>query len=221
MNIADLLHSLTISGLTLSQSPAGELKVLGPVHKLTQQQKQGLSDHKQTLLALASQPTCFIPPQEESDYDKKTKSIPWLTPEARTEREAIQWADSRSPEVAQALANAIDFFEDIPRPPAFYLGLKAQQQANGLDWAHLEPGQAESPCKRCGDRQTSLNIIHSGESLRRDCAYCGRFRDFPSWYDAKLTQEILSTNAQGIRYNETSQGGDAIAPAGSNASPLT
>jgi hypothetical protein len=205
MNIADLLHSLTLAGLTLSQGQGGELKVLGPIHRLTQKQKQGLSEHKQTLLALTTHPTCLIP---------------WVSQEARAEREAICWADSRAPEVAEALTKAMAFFDDIPRPPIFYLGLKAQQSLNGIEWAHLEAGESESPCQRCGDRRTSLNIIHSGESLRRDCAYCGRSMGFPSWYDPKLTQEILTRNAQGIRYNKASQGGDGVAPAGSNDSPL-
>ena len=206
MNIADLLHSLTVDGLTLTQEPAGSLKVLGPVHRLTPGQKQGLSDYKQTLLTLTSPPTCFIP---------------WLSPEEKVEREAIQWADSRSPEVLEALTDAIEYYEAKARPPAFYLGLKTQQTFIGIEWAFLEAGEADPPCKRCGDRQTSLNIIHSGESLRRDCAYCGCFRNFPTWYNSDLTQKILANNSLGIRYNETSQGGEANAPAGSNDSPLT
>jgi hypothetical protein len=66
----------------------------------------------------------------------------------------------------------------------------------------LEPGQQVSPCRRCGNRTTYLAILHAGESLRRDCAKCGRFIDFPSWHNREDTAKILADAVAGSRYNE-------------------
>jgi len=91
MDIANLLHSLTVAGLTLTQEADG-LKVLGPVHRLTPEQKQALTEHKQTLLTLA---TCYFQTEEQE------------------ERDAIEWADSQGPDVRGSLADAIEFFEEL------------------------------------------------------------------------------------------------------------
>ena len=40
-------------------------------------------------------------------------------------------------------------------------------------------------CDRCGSDQFNDVPIHEGRSLRRDCAHCGRFIDFPKWYDVE------------------------------------
>ena len=40
-------------------------------------------------------------------------------------------------------------------------------------------------CTRCGSRKFRDVDIHNGQSLRRDCAQCGRFLDFPLWYGRK------------------------------------
>ncbi|HEX4129735.1 MAG TPA: hypothetical protein VHZ24_06810 [Pirellulales bacterium] len=37
-------------------------------------------------------------------------------------------------------------------------------------------------CRRCGSCDTIDVPIHDGQSLRRDCARCNRFIDFPLWY---------------------------------------
>ncbi len=37
-------------------------------------------------------------------------------------------------------------------------------------------------CPRCGGQQFRDTTIHAGESVRRDCATCGRFIDFTVWH---------------------------------------
>ena len=44
---------------------------------------------------------------------------------------------------------------------------------------------AEICCDRCGATEYRDMPIHKGLSTRRDCARCGRFIDFPRWYDTE------------------------------------
>jgi hypothetical protein len=37
-------------------------------------------------------------------------------------------------------------------------------------------------CRRCGTAGILEVLIHGGRSVRRDCAQCGRFVEFPIWY---------------------------------------
>ena len=37
-------------------------------------------------------------------------------------------------------------------------------------------------CRRCGSDEYIDVPIHHGQSIRRDCAKCGRLIDFPVWY---------------------------------------
>lgn len=37
-------------------------------------------------------------------------------------------------------------------------------------------------CPRCGSKQYRDVVIHSGQTIRRDCGNCGRFIDFPLWH---------------------------------------
>jgi hypothetical protein len=38
------------------------------------------------------------------------------------------------------------------------------------------------PCRRCGGTEMLDVAIHDGQSVRRDCAQCGRFVEFAVWY---------------------------------------
>lgn len=49
-----------------------------------------------------------------------------------------------------------------------------------LTW--LQKLETTTPCHRCGATTWSDTPIHGGRSVRRDCARCGRFVDFPVWY---------------------------------------
>ena len=55
------------------------------------------------------------------------------------------------------------------------------------------PTSAKAVC-RCGSTETTDVAIHDGASLRRDCAKCGRFVDFPVWY-GRATQRTESNCA--------------------------
>ncbi len=37
-------------------------------------------------------------------------------------------------------------------------------------------------CRNCGSTEFADIPIHNGRSVRRDCANCKRFIDFPVWY---------------------------------------
>lgn len=41
-------------------------------------------------------------------------------------------------------------------------------------------------CDRCGSTETTDTDIHGGRSVRRDCARCGRFRKFVTWYGVRM-----------------------------------
>lgn len=187
MDIANLLHSLTVAGLSLRLGEADSLQVVGATHKLTLDQQQALRQHKPTLLAmLRPPPPCFI----------------------QKEREAIIFADTA--EALGPLREAIEYFSRLADDMRFH-------NAEALSKVVLEPEPSPAPCRRCGNRQTYLAVIHSGESLRRDCAKCGRFVDFVAWHNREESGKILARIAEQSRYNETSQAGDANAYAGSNA----
>ena len=49
------------------------------------------------------------------------------------------------------------------------------------------PAQPSSAECRCGSRKTVDVLIHGGQSVRRDCACCGRFIAFMVWY-GRLSQ---------------------------------
>lgn len=46
-----------------------------------------------------------------------------------------------------------------------------------------DSGSLAAVC-RCGATTWRDVVIHDGQSVRRDCAVCGRFLDFPVWYSA-------------------------------------
>ncbi len=44
----------------------------------------------------------------------------------------------------------------------------------------LAPGGTR--CEHCDSPEFTDMPIHGGQSLRRDCAKCGRYHGFPKWY---------------------------------------
>ena len=55
------------------------------------------------------------------------------------------------------------------------------------EWSCPKCGRTSGPivqqkCRRCGSTQYHDVPIHNGKSIRRDCARCGRFLDFPAWH---------------------------------------
>ncbi|MEQ1904756.1 MAG: hypothetical protein ABL888_11265 [Pirellulaceae bacterium] len=173
LDIATLLHSLTVDGLTLRRGDADALEVAGELKRLTLSQQQALRAHKPTLLKMLPPPTCFIQVLDD-------------------ERDAIRFADT--PEALAPLADAIEYFER--QADAMRL-----HNPEALAQVLLEPKANLRPCQRCGNDKTYLAIIHAGESLRRDCAQCGRLIDFPAWHNRELAGEILTRTMEQSRYN--------------------
>ena len=68
ISVSDLMHSLTISGLTLSLAD-DQLKVCGEIGKLTLSQKQSLSQHKDTIKLLLQ------PVVEEVEVSDRSETI--------------------------------------------------------------------------------------------------------------------------------------------------
>lgn len=72
------------------------------------------------------------------------------------------------------------------------LVLYAEHNSNSVDeypyeWEWLEapslPADAVCPCGSMTWRDVP---IHEGQSVRRDCAQCGRFIEFPIWYGKQV-----------------------------------
>jgi hypothetical protein len=68
LSVSELMHSLTISGLTLSLADE-QLKVCGEIGKLTTSQKQALSQHKDTIKLLLQ------PVVEEVEASDRSETI--------------------------------------------------------------------------------------------------------------------------------------------------
>jgi TubC N-terminal docking domain len=48
------------------------------------------------------------------------------------------------------------------------------------------PAKRRGICRRCGHCDAADVPIHTGQSVRRDCARCGRFVEFALWYGRNL-----------------------------------
>lgn len=55
--------------------------------------------------------------------------------------------------------------------------LEVIQQSRDSDF-----GQKDHSCRRCKTDRVCDCLIHAGQSVRRDCAICGRFHSFPLWH---------------------------------------
>ncbi len=66
-------------------------------------------------------------------------------------------------------------------------------------FAYLDPIEMATPCFRCSNTRSYLSIIHNGESLRRDCARCGRFIEFATWHDRQSTTEAIE-NLNSVKF---------------------
>ncbi|MDC0934983.1 hypothetical protein OAS39_01760 [Pirellulales bacterium] len=95
---------------------------------------------------------------------------------------------SGTPTDAQELWNAaIDLLEDDPSfPQELIPGMRAAK----AHWNRMPPPKSVEDvwCDRCGYLAVVDVPIHNGQSTRRDCARCRRFRCFPKWYGKNLTR---------------------------------
>ena len=56
-----------------------------------------------------------------------------------------------------------------------------------------EPAEGEidpdaPQCDKCGSTEFRDTLVHDGQSIRRDCAWCGRFIAFPKWHEKSTLQ---------------------------------
>lgn len=103
--------------------------------------------------------------------------------------------ETDAPEDLGSLNRCMEYFEQLIDETGNHY---PERQAQII----LEPEPQQSPCRRCGNLTTYLAILHAGESLRRDCAKCGRFIDFPSWHNRAQSAQILSDTQSKSRYNQ-------------------
>ncbi|MGD9632736.1 MAG: phage/plasmid primase, P4 family [Pirellulales bacterium] len=59
--------------------------------------------------------------------------------------------------------------------------IRSRAPANGSQFGQGDCPPLDNLCPKCGHGETRDVPIHGGESLRRDCARCGRFIDFVTW----------------------------------------
>lgn len=79
----------------------------------------------------------------------------------------------------EARGEKLRFFPEEAVGPLLLAGLR-KHKPDLL--ALLRGEEVPSGCERCGLTETIDVPIHGGQSLRRDCARCGRFIEFPVWY---------------------------------------
>lgn len=92
MNLPDLLHSLTISGLKMSLGPDNAIDITGPTKHLTDDHRQSVRDNRSQIVALLG---CFT----ESETGVEAELC---------EREAIQYSNSDHAQL-QAIKIGNDF----------------------------------------------------------------------------------------------------------------
>lgn len=68
-----------------------------------------------------------------------------------------------------------------------------------------DDGEKPKPICRCGSSDYVDHPIHDGQSLRRDCAICGRFIAFPVWHGPSL-DELKGTSTGTYSDGETVEG---------------
>jgi TubC N-terminal docking domain len=73
--------------------------------------------------------------------------------------------------------------DTIPSPAP-----QPQESRSGRQVARTLPRSSIEACDRCGSTKWRDVSIHARESIRRDCAKCGRFIDFPRWHGVDRTE---------------------------------
>ena len=104
----------------------------------------------------------------------------WLHP-AQTPPKVSEVEPTPTPPVPEserlALAPAMPVWAALPpRTP------EPQQSATVV----VPPEITGQQCPRCRGREFVDVSIHGGQSVRRDCARCNRFIEFPVWYGQKI-----------------------------------
>ena len=87
--------------------------------------------------------------------------------------------------IAQLFGDPVPRVEPLPPPP--------NTENVPTTPASTEPVRERVLCPRCENDEATLHIIHDGDSIRRDCARCGRFIDFPVWYDRNTATSYIES----------------------------
>jgi hypothetical protein len=99
--------------------------------------------------------------------------VDWLR---ANKRDVIDWLSADSPADPPSTANAShNPSAKADNWPAF--------EALGRCPVDVTPCEPTNEVCRCGSTAWRDVPIHEGRSVRRDCAKCGRFIDFPVWYE--------------------------------------
>lgn len=190
MDLATLTAELVNRGLTPTLA-GGKLAIAGPADQITPVLKAGLTKHRVTLRAM------LAPAGESQAKSESIVSLPGLATPA-------PGADSLPPENANGLPDLA--FADTPEADAglrkvgaYFDDLAADVRANNPKHAgRMALDLNGDPCRVCGFEPTVLSLIHDGDSIRRDCATCGAFVEFPAWGNASewLRDEIAKSRAE-------------------------
>lgn len=98
--------------------------------------------------------------------------------------------------------------QEIPEAAWQALALHRDELASSLaaprevPTTRLPPPAGADLCDRCGATETTDVVIHDGQSIRRDCARCGRFIRFSVWYGEPKTKESMHTPGRPIPVRE-------------------
>jgi len=103
-----------------------------------------------------------------------------VTPKVSLDSDPIEW----TPAIKRNFDSAMRFFENIAEE-------MSKHNPDGLGTIFPESEPMANSCFRCNGTKSYVAVIHDGESLRRDCAKCGRFVEFATWHDRDATNEAI------------------------------
>lgn len=157
-----LLAECAVNGIRLSVAAGGGLDIDAPQDTLTPELLARLKSHKAVLLAM------LRPATKALSIDPA--DVLW---QAALDR--LVGDPDFPPDVMEVLRVAsLRWIDDaLPSGPTIECVPVAKPNP---------AGPTTKPVCRCGSTTWRDMSIHSGQSVRRDCARCRRFLDFPVWY---------------------------------------
>ena len=131
---------------------------------------QALADHKDDLLALLTAPSDPVAVLREIHAAGGTVV-------ADGKRLALHLPDGITDETLDRLAAARD---------GIHRHLTETAWEDPFTDRQLPPPAGFDRCDRCRSPETVDREIHGGDSIRQDCAVCGRFRKFTRWHGVEM-----------------------------------
>jgi hypothetical protein len=140
---------------------------------------QSVAEHRDELVRLLEPTAATV---TAGDRDR------WAAdPQTTTPADRQRWAEDvharhPHPDGLQAVVSQIEAFVDDHKPVAH------------CSWEDPVPRHRDRHdlpagvgcCDRCGATTTTDTSIHGGESVRQDCARCGRHRRFSRWHGKEM-----------------------------------